>query len=404
MLLQEACEFLERLSGVRVFSGRDPDRIARFCGESRFHQIQRHLFPSELITLLDSVEENELVSVEDEFQVRLQLGRVCGETIVFGPYCCESLSTLDARALLLRCDISGNEAKALLAYRSRFPVLSEHRAQRLVRSFLVQLSGSELLPPTRRMEFLRPPPELANHLEQPYADIISERYTIELDMMAAVRSGNATRAIRDWRQLHLRMDYLKREVGNTLQTASMSASVTRTVLRIAAMEAGVPPVILDDLTGRNRQKNGEARSLDEIERNTELLIREICNVVRTSLRSETDYLTESAKYYIEVHYTEDLTVARLAEHLDVPESRLIQIFHTKTGVTPGVYLRKVRMRRARELLLGTRKQIQEIAADVGISDANYFIKQFRTEYGTTPSAFRKGKNDPNDPEDRKRRT
>ncbi len=115
-------------------------------------------------------------------------------------------------------------------------------------------------------------------------------------------------------------------------------------------------------------------------------------MVRTNNRSETSYLTESAKYYIEGHFAEDLTVAKLAEQLDVPESRLIQVFRAQTGVTPGVYLCKVRMRRARELLLGTRKLIQEISADVGIPDANYFIKLFKGAYGKTPAAYRKNPN------------
>jgi AraC-like DNA-binding protein len=387
--LQEACVFLERLSGVRVFSGRDPETLARFCAESRFHRVQLHLFPAELIKLLDTVEENELVSVEDELQIRLQLGCVGGENFVFGPYCSENLSTLDARALLLRCAIPEGEAKALLAYRSRFPVISEQRAQRMARSLLLQLSGCDLLPPVRRMDFLRPVPAQASHVEQPYADIISERYAIEQEMMQAVRAGNAAHVTKCWRQLHLRMDYLKKQVGYSLQGAITSSTGTRTVLRLAAMEAGVPPVILDDLTGRIAQKNREARSLDEIEHNTETLILDLCRAVRTHKRGETDYLTESVRFYIDAHYSDELTVADLAEHFDVAEARLIQIFRVRMGVTPGLYLRQVRMRRAAELLRGTRNRVQEIAAEVGVPDANYFIKQFRAEYGKTPSAYRK---------------
>jgi AraC-like DNA-binding protein len=390
MELREACEFLERLSGVQVLVGDGPRALEHFCVKNRFHKIQRHLTPQELEKLLNSAAENEQVSVEDELQVRLQFGRINKDVFIFGPYCCESLSTLDARILLSRCEIPETEVRAFLAYRSRFPVLSEQRAQQLVRGLLIQLSGSELLPPARSMDFLRPPLMPASHVEQPYADIISERYAIEMDMMAAIRSGNAARAIQDWRQLHLRMDYLRGGMGGTIQNAVISSSITRTVLRVACMEAGVPPVVIDDLTGRARQKTTRTKSLDEMQHITEVLIRELCRAVRAQKRSGAGYLVEAAMYYMEAHYSDELTISSLAEHLNTAESRLIQVFREQTGITPGAYLKGVRMKRAAELLLGTRKSIQEIAADVGISDANYFTKLFRSEYGKTPSAYRRG--------------
>ena len=391
MELREACRFLELLRGVSVLSEPDAAGLEAFCREARYHQIQRHLFPKELARLLDTAGEGELISFVDELQVRLLAGRSQGKLFLYGPYCCESLSTLDARLLLSRCGLPVRRATELLAYRSRFPVLSQRQALRDTRTLLALLSGSQLLPPTREIDFIRPAEALPNQTEQPYAEIVSERYAIETEMMEAVRAGNASRAIRDWRLLHQRMDYFKRELGNTLRTSTMSASITRTVLRVAAMEAKVPPVIVDDLTGRVSRKNMDAKTLDEIESNTETLIRELCRAVRAVHRDQTDYLTEAVRHHIEAHYPEDLTVAQLASHFDVPESRLIQHFRAQTGQTPGAFLRQVRLRRGAELLLSTRKPIQEIASQVGIPDANYFTKQFRAEYGKTPSAFRKAK-------------
>ena len=391
MELHDACRFLETLRGVSVTAAPEKDELEQFCRKARFHRIQRHLFPHELTDLISSAAEGELISLVDEFQVRLLLGRIQGEAFIYGPYRCEELSTLNARMLLNRCGLSASKTTELLAYRSRFPVISERQALRDCRTVMTALSGSELLPPIREFNFLRPSVSQSEQIEQPYADIVDERYSIERDMMQAIRAGNAAQAIRDWRQLHIRMDYYKRELGNTLQTAEHSASVTRTVLRISAMEANVPPVILDDLTGKAAQKNRAARTLDEIESNTETLIRELCRAVRSVRRHETDYLTEAVRHHIEAHYSEELTVAGLAVKFDMPESRLIQRFRSQTGQTPGVFLRHVRLRRSAELLLGTRKPVQEIAAEVGIPDANYFTKLFKAEYGKTPAAYRRNR-------------
>lgn len=391
MNLQDACRFLETLRGVSVLAAPEQDRLERFCQRVRFHRIQRHLFPEELTGLMNTVSEGELVSLMDELQVRLLLGRACGEAFVYGPYRCEELSTLNARMLLGRCGLSASHATGLLAYRSRFPVISQRQATRDCRAIITTISGSELLPPMREYNFLHPSVSQSDGIEQPFADIVDERYAIEREMMQAVRSGNATQAIKNWHQLHMRMDYYKRELGNTLQTAGHSASITRTVLRLSAMDAGVPPVVLDDLTGKAAKNNREARTLDEIENNTEVLIRELCRAVRSIHRHETDYLTEAVRHHIESHYGEELTVAELAIKFDMPESRLIQRFRSQTGQTPGAFLRQVRLRRGAELLLGTRKPIQEIAAQVGIPDANYFTKLFKAEYGKTPAAYRNNK-------------
>ena len=51
---------------------------------------------------------------------------------------------------------------------------------------------------------------------------------------------------------------------------------------------------------------------------------------------------------------------------------------------------KIRMQTASRLLRFAHYSIHEISDQVGITDANYFVKCFRREYGITPSDFRAG--------------
>jgi AraC-like DNA-binding protein len=46
------------------------------------------------------------------------------------------------------------------------------------------------------------------------------------------------------------------------------------------------------------------------------------------------------------------------------------------------------MDRAAELLRTSEQPISEICAQVGIPDAQYFSRVFKTFYGTTPSVYR----------------
>ncbi len=54
-----------------------------------------------------------------------------------------------------------------------------------------------------------------------------------------------------------------------------------------------------------------------------------------------------------------------------------------------LYLRRIRVNRARYLLKNTEQLVEEIAFDVGFSDPFHFSRVFRTITGKSPSAWRK---------------
>ena len=393
MDITDYCVFLARLTRVPVQVVDDPAALMEYCQRVRFHRSQYYLYPDVLNEVLENLQDNQIVRLNDNLQIHFLFGRVQGTAFIFGPFCCESLSTMDARVLLERCKISKERAQDLLVYRSHFMVITEKEAIRAVRIMVSLISGLELLPAIRAIDLQSAPEHSADDQpERSYAETISDRYAIELDMMSAIERGNAHQALRDWRQLHQRMDYLKKQQGDSMELSRESAAITRTVIRVVCMNAGLPPVILDQLTGETSQKNRQAKFIDEIESNTEALIIKVCREIRRKRRESTSYLVESVKYHIESHYAEDLTVSMVADHLGVAESRLIELFRLETGTTPGAYLRTVRMAKAADLLTGTRWSIQHIASEVGVPDANYFVKLFRREYSETPSNYRKTHN------------
>lgn len=58
------------------------------------------------------------------------------------------------------------------------------------------------------------------------------------------------------------------------------------------------------------------------------------------------------------------------------------------GMSPNDYLRKCRMERAAELLQTTDQNIGEICGMVGIPDAQYFSRVFKSYFGVPPSSYR----------------
>lgn len=94
--------------------------------------------------------------------------------------------------------------------------------------------------------------------------------------------------------------------------------------------------------------------------------------------------------YLEAHYTENLTVQSLCQELGIGRTRLYKLAEQLYGCGISQQVRKLRMERARKLLLDRPDlSITQIAAECGYSDYNYFIAVFSRTWGTPPNQFRK---------------
>ncbi|WP_010677662.1 response regulator transcription factor [Bacillus timonensis] len=93
--------------------------------------------------------------------------------------------------------------------------------------------------------------------------------------------------------------------------------------------------------------------------------------------------------YIDDHYSDQLSLADVAEHFHFNPSYLSTFFstHNKEGFIE--YLNKVRIEKASHFLLKDSTPISEISGMVGYSDHSYFCKVFKKIHGMSPSKFRR---------------
>ena len=205
--------------------------------------------------------------------------------------------------------------------------------------------------------------------------------------MKAVEQGDVVTALASWNELHHSVAFLKR-LGQTLENARVAVAITRTVIRIGAINAGIPPIINDSLSSMSAGIIRHARTIDEIDQEHERLIREYCQTIRRKLTTGHSNLTISVLYYLDHSYAQPITMQTISEELEAPASRIISQFKKEVGITPLAYLNRIRMQHAAHSLAHSRAPIHEIAESVGIMDANYFVKRFKAEFQDTPSQYR----------------
>ena len=93
--------------------------------------------------------------------------------------------------------------------------------------------------------------------------------------------------------------------------------------------------------------------------------------------------------YMHRAYGQPLSVAEMAAHVHLSESRFRHLFHQRTWLAPMEYLIQLRLSHARRLMAETALSIAEIARAVGYEDPFYFSRLFRQKMGAPPTEFRR---------------
>lgn len=103
--------------------------------------------------------------------------------------------------------------------------------------------------------------------------------------------------------------------------------------------------------------------------------------------AEPPFVTK-AKAFIQEHLAEELALGQVAKVAGMSSYYFCKMFRKATGVNFTDYLSRVRIERARDLLLNPNLRISEIAFDVGFQSLTHFNRVFRRVLGQSPTEYR----------------
>lgn len=101
-------------------------------------------------------------------------------------------------------------------------------------------------------------------------------------------------------------------------------------------------------------------------------------------------MVSEVKFFIESNFNMQINLSNVARKFFISPQHLIRLFKEVTGCTPKQYLTDLRIKKAKELLVGTRKEILAISESIGYNDIHYFYRQFKKDTGCTPVQYRMG--------------
>ena len=93
--------------------------------------------------------------------------------------------------------------------------------------------------------------------------------------------------------------------------------------------------------------------------------------------------------YLLEHLSERITIEKLSKFFHINSTSLKQQFKDLYGMSIAAHMHEHRMEKAAQLLTNSKKEISEIAKDVGFTSQSRFTSAFKSFYHCTPTEYRK---------------
>lgn len=158
----------------------------------------------------------------------------------------------------------------------------------------------------------------------------------------------------------------------------------------AAMEGGVDPETAYTLCDTLCQQMDSLRSPVNIKHLYESMIYTYIDKVNEAQHTASPYspVIIECRYYIAKNIQNKLCLPNIAAHCGLSPRWLSRKFLKETGESITEYIQRVKLDRARQLLLYTDFPISDISNILQYSTQSYFTEQFKKRYHVTPKKFR----------------
>jgi len=95
-----------------------------------------------------------------------------------------------------------------------------------------------------------------------------------------------------------------------------------------------------------------------------------------------------AQKYVLLHLDQKISLEEVAERLYLNSSYFSRLFKKETGENFTEYVTRMKMEKAKELMLDSNRTIESIAEMLGYDNKGYFVKLYKNHYGVSPRRYK----------------
>ena len=147
----------------------------------------------------------------------------------------------------------------------------------------------------------------------------------------------------------------------------------------------------------HESETNDAYSGDFIRCNLKLLLLSVLRDVRgrkkrlktpVALRNENIIISRTLQYIAD-HVYDKLSVETVSREAGVSASHLTALFRRQMSISPGEYIRRVKLEESKALIREGKMNFSQIAAALHYSTIHHFSRQFKDNFGISPSEYAK---------------
>ncbi|MBU3217010.1 response regulator [Clostridium estertheticum] len=129
------------------------------------------------------------------------------------------------------------------------------------------------------------------------------------------------------------------------------------------------------------------KKISELKNCVSLVLKDLITYISSYKRSKNIDVVEKVKEYIENNYMNDVSLDNLAHYISMSSFYLSRIFSKVEGTNIKEYIIKIRMEKAKSMLIEGKKSVKQISIEVGYLDQNYFSKAFKKYTNISPKEY-----------------
>lgn len=118
------------------------------------------------------------------------------------------------------------------------------------------------------------------------------------------------------------------------------------------------------------------------------LIHSMARGLKQSKQNNSHYHLEEIAKDFQLNYNKNFEINSYAKSLNMSPGWLIRSFKLYSGWSPQAYITNIRINKARELLINSQYNVNEIATIVGYQNPLYFSRLFKKYTGLSPKSYR----------------
>ncbi len=133
----------------------------------------------------------------------------------------------------------------------------------------------------------------------------------------------------------------------------------------------------------------ECETAEEMHNKIKSIYKRLCDYINENRNNQSDRLISATMNFIQNNYSNNmLSLTLIAEEMKITPQYLSSVFKKQTGENITDYIAKLRLERAKELLIKEELTILEIAKQIGYSNDVGLIRLFKKYEKITPGSYR----------------